>query len=102
MLDHEDLVKAVAENEQRSKSNSHRITALEQNTKLLNKMVTALEVLATQQKNVADQVEKIDCKVTKLEQSPMKKISAIIGYILAALCSAGAGMLLGIFQDFGA
>jgi hypothetical protein len=47
-------------------------------------------------------VEKIDCKVTKLEQSPMKKISAIIGYILAALCSAGAGMLLGIFQDFGA
>lgn len=97
-MNNDDIIKAIAENEQRSKSNSHRISALEQNARLLNKMVTAIEVLATQQKSVADQVEKIDEKVTGLELSPVKKISAIVGYVLAALCSAGAGLLLGMFQ----
>jgi len=97
-LTNDDIVKAIAENEQRSKSNSHRINNLEQNARLLNKMVTALEVLASQQKSVAEQVDKIDGKVTRLEQSPMKKVSTVIGYILAALCSAGVGLLFGGFQ----
>ena len=97
-MNNDDIIKAIAENEQRSKSNSHRITALEQNARLLNKMVTAIEVLATQQKSVADRVEKIDEKVSGLELSPVKKISTIVGYVLAALCSAGAGLLLGMFQ----
>ena len=85
------IVKAIAENTQRSKSNSHRIDDLEKNEELLNKMVTALEVLATQQKNVAEQVDKIDSKVTRLEEAPMKKIYTLIGYLVAALCSAAAG-----------
>ncbi len=97
-MNNEEIVKAIAENEQRSKSNSHRIAELEQNAKLLNKMVTALEVLATQQQNVAEHVEKIDAKVTRLEQSPMRKLSRMIGYILAALCSAAATMLFGSFE----
>ena len=98
-LNNEDIIKAITETEQRSKSNSHRIQNLEQNAKLMGKMVTAIEVLATQQRTVAEQVEKIDCKVSKIEQSPIKKVSAIVGYILAALCSAGAGMLFGMFQN---
>lgn len=97
-LSNDDIIKAITETEQRSKSNSHRIQNLEQNAKLMGKMVTAIEVLATQQKTVAEQVDKIDRKVTKIELSPIKKLSTVIGYILAALCSAGAGMLLGMFQ----
>lgn len=96
-LNNDDIIKTLTEVEQRSKSNSHRIENLEQNARLLNKMVTAIEVLATQQKTVAERVEKIDRKVTVIEQSPIKKISMIIGYVLAALCSAGAGWLFGTF-----
>jgi hypothetical protein len=94
-LNNDDIVKAITAVQERSKSNSHRIENLEQNARLLNKMVTAIEVLATQQKTVAEHVEKIDLKVTKIEQSPIKKLSTVIGYILAALCSAGAGWLFG-------
>ena len=94
-MTNDDIVKAIAENTQRCKSNSHRIDDLERETVVLGKMVTALEVLATQQKNMSDQVEKIDTKVTRLEQAPMKKISTVIGYILAAICSAGAGAFFG-------
>lgn len=92
-MTNDDMIKAIAENSQRSKSNSHRIDDLEKNAELLNKMVTALEVLATQQKAVADHVEKIDSKVTRLEESPLKRISALIGYVVAALCSAAAGAM---------
>ena len=90
-LTNEEMIKAITECSQRSKSNSHRIDELEKNGELLHKMVTALEVLATQQRGVADQVDKIDAKVTRLEQMPIKRISSVIGYILAALCSALAG-----------
>ena len=90
-MTNDEIIKAIAENTQRSKSNSHRIDDLEKSGELLHKMVTALEVLATQQKNVAEQVEKIDSKVTRLEESPIRRIYTIIGYIVAALCSAAAG-----------
>lgn len=90
-MTNDEIVKAIAENTQRSKSNSHRIDDLEKSGELLHKMVTALEVLATQQKNVADQVEKIATKVTRLEQSPIRRLYTVLGYIVAALCSAAAG-----------
>ncbi len=90
-MTNEEIIKAIAENTQRSKSNSHRIEDLEKNGELLHRMVTALEVLAAQQKNVAEQVNKIDAKVTRLEQSPMKRVYALVGYAAAALCSAAAG-----------
>ena len=96
-LNNEEIIKAITEIEQRSKSNSHRIDDLEENAQLLNKMVTALEVLATRQNSVAAQLERIDSKVTRLEQAPMKRIYAIIGYILAALCSAAIGTVFGTY-----
>lgn len=99
-MTNEDMIKAIAENTQRSKSNSHRIDDLEKNGELLNKMVTALEVMATQQKNVAEKVERIDSKVTRLEQAPIKKIWTLIGYLVAALCSAAAGAIFSGGIDF--
>lgn len=92
-MNNEEMIKAIAENTQRCKSNSHRIDELEKNGELLHKMVTALEVLTTQQKGVAEQVDKIDAKVTRLEQSPVKRMYNAVGYIVAALCSAAAGAI---------
>ncbi len=92
-MTNDEMIKAITENTQRSKSNSHRIEELQKNGEVLNKMVTALEVLATQQRNVSDKVEKIDSKVTRLEESPMKRIYTLIGYLVAALCSAAAGAI---------
>ena len=100
-MTNDDIIQAIAQNTQRSKSNSHRIDDLEKNAELLNKMVTALEVLATQQRSVADRVERIDSKVTRLEESPMKRVHALIGYIVAAVCSAAAGAIFaGGFEFF--
>ena len=96
-MTNDEIIKELTENTQRSKSNSHRIDELEKNTDILNKMVSSLKILASNQHNMSVQIEKIDGKVTRLEQAPTKKWQAIIGYALASICSALAGALLGYF-----
>lgn len=93
----EEMIKEITENTQRSKSNSHRIDELACSVDALNKMALALEVLATKQTAMSDMVDKIEKKVTAIEKSPMKTVRALIGYIVAALCSVGAGAFLGFY-----
>jgi len=96
-MSNEEIVKALTENTQRSKSNSHRIDELEERSETLHKMATALEVLATKQSGMAEKLEKIDSKVSMLEASPGKRAQAFIGYIIAALCSATVGVIFGFY-----
>ena len=96
-MTNEEIIKMLAETTQRSKSNSHRIDELSQGNEALHKMAAALEVLATNQHNMAEQIDKIDSKVTILEASPMKKIYTLIGYAMAAICSAAAGAFFGFY-----
>ena len=91
------MIKEIAENTQRSKSNCHRIDELACSVDALNKMALALEVLATKQTAMSDMVDKIEKKVTAIEKSPMKTVRALIGYIVAALCSVGAGAFIGFY-----
>ena len=91
------MIQAVTENTQRSKSNSHRIDELAGSVEALNKMALALEVLATKQSAMSEIIDKIDGKVTAIEKSPVKTIKALVGYIVAALCSVGAGAFLGFY-----
>lgn len=91
------MIQAVTENTQRSKSNSHRIDELAGSVEALNKMALALEVLATKQSVMSDVVGKIEEKVTAIERSPIKTIKALVGYVVAAICSVGAGAFVGFY-----
>ncbi len=94
-MDNDEMIKAITENTQRSKSNSHRIDELSESVVALNKMATALEVLATKQNVMADTVHTINEKVSALESRPINRIYSIIGYVIAALISASVGAWLG-------
>lgn len=96
-MTNEETVKLLTEVTQRSKSNTRRIDELERNTEVLIKMATSLKVLATNQRNLSAQIEKIDGKVSRLEDIPAKRWQSLVGYILASVCSAGLGMLFGSF-----
>ena len=96
-MTNDEIIKTLTENTQRSKSNSKRIDELERNAEILNKMVSSLKVLATNQHNMSIQIEKIDNKVSRLEEAPLKRWQAMIGYVLASICSAGAGVIIGFF-----
>ena len=83
-----ELAARLAELEQRQKSNRRRIDELEKNTELLHRMVTSLEVLATRQEHMAEQVVRIDRKLSTLEQAPARRWHELIGYGIASLISA--------------
>lgn len=94
-VSNDEIIRAITENTQRSKTNSHRIDELSSNVDALNKMATALEVLATKQNAMAETVHAINDKVSLIENRPVRRINTVIGYILAAVASAGVGVFFG-------
>lgn len=97
-MTHEEVVQILSETLQRTKSNSRRIDELSSSVVALNKMATALEVLAIKQEAMSDAIHQIDGKVTSLEKAPVKRLYTVLGYVAASLCSAAAGAIVGFFM----
>ena len=66
-MTNEEIAVKITENEQRSKSNTKRLDRLEADHDALSRLATAVEVIATNQSNIAEKVDKIDKKVDQLE-----------------------------------
>ena len=47
-----------------------------------------MEVMATKQEQVADTVDKLDSKVTALEEKPVKRFDGLVDKIIWAVCAA--------------
>ena len=90
-LEHERRLAAV---EQRAKSNTHRLDKLEESTQILNRLATSMEVMAQRQEQVADTVDKLDGKVTALENKPAKRWEALADKALWSVCAAVIGFIL--------
>lgn len=91
------MIRAIAQVTERAKTNTHRIDELSESLIALNKMATALEVLATKQNAMAETVHTIDSKVSAMELRPMRRIGTALGYIAAAASTALAGAFVGYF-----
>ena len=84
-LEHERRLTQV---EQRCKSNTHRLEKLEASTEAINRLATSMEVMVNKQEQVAETVEKLDGKVTALEQKPAKRVDSLVDKIIWAICAA--------------
>ena len=80
--------------EQRSKSNTHRLEKLEASTEAINRLATSMEVMVSKQEQVAETVEKLDGKVTALEEKPAKRMDGLVDKIIWAVCAAVITFLL--------
>ena len=90
-LEHERRLTQV---EQRSKSNTHRLEKLEASTEAISRLATSMEVMASKQEQVAETVEKLDGKVTALEEKPAKRIDGLVDKIIWAVCAAVISFIL--------
>lgn len=90
-LEHEQRLTAV---EERSKSNTKRLDKLEESTEAISRLATSMEVMAERQEQVADTVEKLDGKVTAIEQKPVKRWDSLVDKIIWAIVAAVIGFLL--------
>lgn len=84
-LEHERRLTQV---EQRSKSNTHRLEKLEESTEAINRLATSMEVMVSKQEQVAETVEKLDGKVTALEEKPVKRVDNLVDKVIWAVCAA--------------
>ena len=90
----QDVTVKLTELEQRVGSNTRRIEGLERREETLNRLTTAVEVLATKQKSTWESVEKLNEKLDVLEQKPGRRWEGLVDKILLVLAGAFVSFLL--------
>ena len=90
----------LAETEARSKSNTHRLDKIEEDFDALNKLASAMEVMANEQKHQGEAVAEIKNDVTALgtkvdaiEKKPGKRWDGMVDKFLYGLVGVLAGAL---------
>lgn len=90
----EGLEVKVAEIDQRSKSNTHRLDELEGKYDVLNRLATAVEVLATKQDSMEKSINALTGKVDTLENVPRKRWEGLVEKILYLIAAGVVGFML--------
>ena len=88
----------LVEVEQRSKSNQHRLDALEQTQAAIQDMALSVRELATEMKGMKEDQLELGGRLSAIEQQPRKRlegiVTAIVSALAGALISAGVGVVL--------
>ena len=91
----EDGIQAqIASVEARCKSNSHRIDELEADNKALHQLATSVEVLATKQETIEENVNEIKADVKSLKALPASRWEAVVKGGITALIAGLIGFAL--------
>lgn len=81
--------------DQRCRSNTHRLDDLEKRQDNTEKLVTAVEVLATKQQAMESDVREIKIDVKAMAEKPGKRWDAVVDKIVWAVLAAVIAFLLG-------
>ena len=96
-MEEAEITKWISAVEQRGKSNSHRLDALEKQTEALNTLATSVAVMAERVEVTGDKVDSLCADVQELKSEPGKRwksmverviyivVAAVVGFILARL-----------------
>ena len=84
----------LTEMEQRIRGNTRRIEGLERGQETLSRLVTAVEVLATRQESLGENMHKLSCKLDAMESRPRQRGENIADRLIVAVLSALVGVLL--------
>lgn len=100
-LEHEEFAVRLAEVEARSKSNTHRLDEMDNKVDTLQRLTTAVEVMAAEQKHQTETMAEIKTDVTALgqkvdviEKKPGKRWEGIVEKAVWAVCAAVIAFLL--------
>ena len=93
-MTHEELIALTHENEQRCKSNSHRIDQLEKQQENLEKLISAVAVIADKQTRLEADVGDIKRDIKIMAEKPGKRWESLIDKIVSILVAALMGYAL--------
>ena len=83
----EDIAVKVAEIDQRSKSNTHRLDKVEERQDNLDKLVSSVSALANEQEHIKEDVTEIKTDVKSLTERPGERWDSIVGAIITGVVS---------------
>ena len=101
----EEMAVKLAEVDARSKSNTHRLDEMDEKVDTLNRLATAVEVMATEQKHQTETMTEIKTDVTVLgqkvdaiEKKPAKRWDGMVekviyGIVGSPVTALGAGLI---------
>lgn len=92
-----DIAARLAALDQRSKSNTHRLDALEKQTEAVGNLATAVAVMAEKVDNTGEKVDGLCTDVKDLKAKPGKRWEAIVSTALTVIVSAVIGYILARF-----
>lgn len=98
----EEMAVKLVEVDARSKSNTHRLDEMDEKVDTLNRLATAVEVMATEQRHQTETMAEIKTDVTALgtkvdaiEKKPGKRWDGMVDKFLYGLAGAVAAALAG-------
>ena len=94
-MTHEEIAVKLEDHEHEIGSLKHRMKAAEEANRALNRLATAVEVLAARQSSMSDSMERLTGKVETLESKPARRWDTLVEKILFALAGAFAAWLMG-------
>lgn len=96
----EEMAVRLVETEARSKSNTHRLDEMDEKVDTLNRLATAVEVMATEQKHqtetmaeIKTDVNTLGTKVDAIEKKPAKRWDGMVDKLIYGLVGVLAGAL---------
>lgn len=94
MMTPEELNVKITEVEQRAKSNTHRIEAIERRQEALTELTTTVGILASKQEAVESDVKEIKAGVNSLMEKPAKRWEGLVDKLLYVIAGAFLAWLL--------
>lgn len=100
-MEHEDLAVRLAEVDARSKSNTHRLDEMDEKVDTLQRLTTAVELMASEQKHqgatmaeIKTDVAALGKKVDVIEKKPAKRWEGIVDKLIWGVVGAVLAFLL--------
>jgi hypothetical protein len=93
-MDEVQMEHRLAEVEQRSKSNSHRIDELAQEQKALNELATSVALMTQEQKDIREDISEVKKDVKSLTNLPAKRWNDVIEKIVWLVLGGAVAALL--------
>nr|DAM34391.1 MAG TPA: Flagella accessory protein C (FlaC) [Caudoviricetes sp.]DAZ54207.1 MAG TPA: Flagella accessory protein C (FlaC) [Caudoviricetes sp.] len=93
-MDEVQMEHRLAEVEQRSKSNTHRIDELAQEQKALNELATSVALMTQEQKDIREDISEVKKDVKSLTNLPAKRWNDVIEKIVWLVLGGAVAALL--------
>ena len=89
-----EFAQMLAEVDSRSRSNTKRLDRLEELTETVHELATTMKLMADKQERIAETADRLDTKLSAIEQEPAKRWKAVVEKVLMTVVAALVGFVM--------